>query len=237
VRLITIAFTIIFASPVAAQIAGTAREDCNPLYSVQKRNCKVEHVYRCETGQGVIWRKENYEPGDPLFVDILTDEGDLLEAWDETDGKVMQGIVENRDPVSLSELRGTGSDQFSQVLQMHFPMFVEPVIANVSGELIDMGETLEVDGVVFDHVRQTLSIQFNAMQMSGFEDWFVDRATGAIVFGMNRLESGAAGVTESGTPVQVIRPGEEGFLENRALYDCGSISDAGQELDEERKNA
>ena len=119
-----------FASPTGAQSA-LDRSACEPILTVQKRTCVVEHVLLCERNGGQVWWHETIEPGEPVHILIKTLDGDTITDWDEETGGTHLGVIENRDPFSIEELRRTGTDRADQTIMLNLPMF-EPQPAEFS---------------------------------------------------------------------------------------------------------
>ena len=92
----------------------------------------------------------------------------------------------------------------------------------MQGRLQNLNEQVEIDGIVFDRARMDIKIWVNAAEINGYEDWYIDRATGAFAYGETKIFN----KLHAQEPVQVIKPSEPGFMSERPLYDCGELSDA-----------
>ena len=205
-----------------AQVPGAERVDCVGIYSIQKRSCIVENIYRCDTPAGVLWRKEEFEADDPMNFEVLTEDGQILYVADTVEGPFLSGLIENGDPVSIQEMLTSGVDYYDQIIRLHLPIFTDPINAPLRGRLQNLNEQVEIDGIVFDRARLHINLSINAAEIPGYEDWYIDRATGAFAYG----ESKILNKLYEQEPVQVIKPGEPGFMSDRPLYDCGEISKA-----------
>lgn len=223
---------------LAQPVPGTERQACVPLYSIQKRDCVVEHIYRCDTEAGLFWRSEEFvEEDQDVMTEIRDPEGNILWVESLEDGVMVSGILEMRNPVSISQALRTGSDLFDMTAAFQSPFFVDPIIAPYKGESVQNGEPITVDGLSFTPLRQNAEMQLNALTLTGYADLFVESEDGFFVYGEVLIDAGGSQMIQGGVPVQVIRPGEDGFLKNRGLYDCGFLSDAGQwpDDDDERR--
>ena len=205
-----------------AQVPGAERKDCVGIYSIQKRSCVVENIYRCETPAGVLWRKEEFEADESMNLEVLTEDGQILYAADSVEGPFVSGLIENTDPLSVRDMLASGVDYYDHIVRLHLPIFVDPINAPLQGRLQNLNEQVEIDGIVFDRARMDIKIWVNAAEINGYEDWYIDRATGAFAYGETKIFN----KLYAQEPVQVIKPGEPGFMSERPLYDCGELSNA-----------
>ena len=224
---------IIFAVPPGLAIAQgyiPPLEQCEGLYSVQKRNCSVEHVYRCETERGTLIRKDRWQPDRPRWVATSDPEGNTVSTWGAANGFQIEGILENSDPISSSRLRDTGTDQFDQVIALRNPMFKDPLPSRFVGKIVLNGAELELDGVKFLVADVAFTVQVNALTSTTRGTAYLDAEQLVAITGAYAREQ-LGQVSESGGALaQVIHPGEPGYLVDQGRFDCGALSDAGPHL-------
>lgn len=219
--------TCLILSPFAALADESgqlvARSACEPLYTVQKRGCMAEHVLRCETPQGLIYRSEFIEDGELTDVEFADADFEFLASWNAEGATFLQGLVENRDPFSLSTLLETGNDTVDQTALVD-PQFVAPReaeivgISRLTGEMRQIGES-EVERIAFEG---SLDLTSTVWGIEG--DMFLDRATGTLFSGVSQIT--IDGFTEEvpGDPVRIMREGDRAFMLNITLFDCGEAS-------------
>ena len=130
------------------------RDQCQPLYTVQKRGCVAEHVLRCDTPEGTIYRSEFVEDGVLTDVEFADADFEFLANCNSEGENFLLGLVDNRDPFSLSSLLSTGSDTVDQTALVD-PQFVAPReaeivgISRMTGDARQVGES-EVERIAFE---------------------------------------------------------------------------------------
>ncbi|NNL35095.1 MAG: hypothetical protein HKP35_04685 [Silicimonas sp.] len=196
------------------------REHCTPLYTVQKRGCVAEHVLRCETPDRVLFRNEFVEDGALMDVTFSDADYEFVDEWNAEGLKFILGLVDNRDPFSLSNLRDTGVDVFDQTAMVDMQI-VAPREATILGDARLTGETLALGGGVLEEVsvRATLNLSSMEIWMEGTS--YVDRTTGTMFDGAYRMSIDGFDEELPGAPVEVLRDGDRGFMRNITLFDCG----------------
>lgn len=199
------------------------RDQCQPLYTVQKRGCVAEHVLRCETPDGTIYRSEFVEDGVLTDVEFADADFEFLANWNSEGETFLLGLVDNRDPFSLSSLLATGSDTVDQTALVD-PQFVAPReaeivgISRMTGDVRQVGES-EVERIAFEG---SLDLATTAWGIAG--DMFLDRATGTLFSGMSQITIEGMSQDVPGDPQRILREGDRGFMLNITLFDCGEAS-------------
>ncbi len=196
---------------------------CQPIYSVQKSQCVVEHIHRCDIDQGTFFRHIEIEPDDSDFVDIYTEDYDLISAYEVDGSPIMLGITDNRDPFSLAELLQTGQDFQNQTVEMLLPVFSEgsPTELRAATRLLDQAE--RISGVDLTRAASVPSLEVTgtAFRAEGREEIFIDRAAGIVIRGETTIIFGGHTRVETGNPVQILKPGDRFFMADIPLYGCG----------------
>ena len=128
-----------------AQVPGAERKDCVGIYSIQKRSCVVENIYRCETPAGVLWRKEEFEADESMNLEVLTEDGQILYAADSVEGPFVSGLIENTDPLSVRDMQPrsvkydpVNFDLLIQILQASLYWRIDRVGKNGKMQTYDM---------------------------------------------------------------------------------------------------
>ncbi|MCB1340948.1 MAG: hypothetical protein KDK24_07770 [Pseudooceanicola sp.] len=217
------------ASPVDDSLAFAGfppiPEYCAPLYTVQKRLCEVQHVYRCDANGQTEWISVSLDTDDSLLLERSDAEGNTIDVWQDT-GKLFFGYIENADAVSLSAARAEGSDTFDQTVLVMVPPFLDPLPTHMVGQFTRTSETLVLNDVTFERFALAVTMGVNSVVINFSGDMMVDRSSGAMVESSLRVEAFGAVFKQNGALAQVIHPGESGFLGMSPAYDCDATSDA-----------
>jgi hypothetical protein len=151
---------------------------CTPLYSVQMRGCEVQHLYRCNTPDGVLWRNDQWSQDEGRFIDVMHEDGETFAAYDVDEQEfVVRDLAEMRDPLSLKKVRQQGKDLVDADWLMHVPPFVEPVLTRISGEVRALDGTVALGDRTFWRTRATYSVEVNSAEFDAMQDHYVDTAT------------------------------------------------------------
>lgn len=197
-----------------------AREQCTPLYTVQKKGCVAEHVLRCETPDGVVHRNEYVEDGALMGVNFSDADYEFLEEWSADGTTFLLEIVQNHDPFSLSELRDTGVDAFDQTAIVDMQI-VAPREAHIVGGSMLTGNTLEIGDTAVDEISVEASLDLTSMQFWLQGTSYIDQATGTMFDGAYTFTIDGFSEDLPGEPVKILRGGDRGFMMNITLFGCG----------------
>jgi hypothetical protein len=199
------------------------RDQCQPLYTVQKTGCVAEHVLRCDTPEGLFYRSEIIEDGELTDVEFADADFEFVSSWNAEGMNFLLDMVENRDPFSLSTLLSQGVDQIDQTALVDLQM-VAPREAEFVGSAAMTGEVLTVDGSEVDSIAVVGSLDLGTMVWEISGAMFVDRATQTLFNGASELT--VDGFTEEvpGDPVKIFREGDAAFMKNITMFDCGEES-------------
>lgn len=217
------------ASPVDDSLAFAGfppiPEYCAPLYTVQKRLCGAQHVYRCDSNGQREWIFVRLDAVGSLEMEHSDAEGNTIDIWQNT-GKVFFGYVENADALSISAARAEGSDTFDQTVLLLIPPFLDPLPTHTLGQITRTSETVVLDDVLFERFAFAVTARVNSIVVNASGDMMVDRSSGAMIEASLRTEAFGAVLMQQGALAQVIHPGESGFLGMSPAYDCDATSDA-----------
>lgn len=199
------------------------RDQCRPLYTVQKTGCMAEHVLRCETPEGLFYRSEIIEDGELTDVEFADADFEFVSSWNAEGAAFLLEMLENRDPFSLSTLLSAGVDQIDQTALVDLRL-VAPREAEFVGSAAMTGEVLTVDGSAIDSVAIVGSLDLGTMVWEITGAMYVDRATETLFNGPSELT--VDGFTEEvpGDPVRIFRDGHTAFMKNITMFDCGEES-------------
>ena len=198
-------------------------EGCTTFLTVQARQCRVAHHYRC-SGQpaGDQWRADFDQQG-PFFLSRINSEGEWVESYDLSGNPISrQSLMAGaKDPASFSGLISSGSDSFDFDLQ-HEP----GAQSHVKGFDTLTGQTVTIDGVELKQTQYEYTERDGSGQIlrqaRGFEyihpEW-------RLFFAGPSESRNADGdfLPYDGSPVAFIFPGEAGFASTEPLFDCDPL--------------
>ena len=215
------------AVPAAATPPGwpdlPAREECTAVMTVQKKDCSVEHLFRCP---GDLVRTEEVELADDVPM-VAYGQGALGfvtfdDPQSETSGLALGGGLSLR----VTELAAAGRADAAGPGLFVFPFFTAPMqgLIEMRAELLD--PAFEVDGKTFlkTTVLTRLTLNEGALVVDATTDAFVDLAQQVAFSGKTRLSVGGSGSVDNKDPVDVILPGEPGFLDRMSEQQCRPTS-------------
>lgn len=199
------------------------RDQCQPLYTVQKRGCVAEHVLRCETPEGVIYRSEMIEDGALTDVEFADADFEFVSSWNVEGMNFILEMIDNRDPFSLSALLAEGVDSVDQTALVDLQM-VAPREADFVGSAAVTGEVLTVDGSQVDSIAVVGSLDLGTMVWEISGAMFLDRATQTLFNGPSEVSIEGYVEEIPGDPVRIFRAGDPAFMKNITMFDCGEES-------------
>ncbi|MEQ9039853.1 MAG: hypothetical protein RIE24_16005 [Silicimonas sp.] len=199
------------------------RDQCQPLYTVQKRGCVAEHVLRCETPEGVIYRSEMIEDGALTDVEFADADFEFVSSWNVEGMNFILEMIDNRDPFSLSTLLAEGVESVDQTALVDLQM-VAPREADFVGSAAVTGEVLTVDGSQVDSIAVVGSLDLGTMVWEISGAMFLDRATQTLFNGPSEVSIEGYVEEIPGDPVRIFRAGDPAFMKNITMFDCGEES-------------
>ena len=215
---------MLLATPLWSEDFGPIpREACEPVYTVQKRGCEIDHVFLCEVDGERLVRIENIDLEEAPSYSLKTMTGDTVFEWDEENGPYLLGITENRDPSSTATLLSEGADSVDQDLTIRMPPF-DTGDGSMSYVAEMTGAEISDNGVTFQEARALGKIRAYTLEMDFVGYLYVDAARDIVLEGEVTFLIDNLSQSYSGAPVTVALPGEPGFLSDRPLFDCGELS-------------
>ncbi len=202
-------------------LAGTwaAPEGCEVFMTVQSKQCRVSHYYKCSAdAPGDQWRVDMDQEG-PFFFSRINSESEWVESYDSARQVLDASPV---DRASFSELMSSGIDTWDFTLSKD-----DGTGSRASGFDRLTGETVVIDGIA---LRQT-EVDFTEYDLDGT----VLRRSRGNEYAHPEWRMFFAGPGETdlgdgvwrpidGSPVEFVFPGEDGFLDTQPKYDCDVLS-------------
>lgn len=208
--------TSALASPVAAANFKPP-QGCTLELTVQHRSCTVAQHFRCSAdAEGDQWVAYFTREG-LTYQSRIDVETRWMESTDTISGVTDLLVEEAADHASLSELLAKGRDDFDFW-----------TVSNAGERLRHIGYdvltgTTMIDGVTLDTTRFDLKTfsEGGELLISRTGSQFISREFGRFYGGVESSEDWTGQKeTTNDTPVQFIKPGEEGFASTEPEYDC-----------------
>ncbi|WP_413717820.1 hypothetical protein [Silicimonas sp. MF1-12-2] len=199
------------------------RDQCEPLYSVQKRGCVAEHVLRCQTPDGLIYRSEMIEDGELTDVEFADADFEFVSSWNAEGMRFLLELTDNRDPFSLTNLLTDGVDQVDQTALVDLQM-VAPREAEFTGSAAMTGNVQSIEGGDIESIAVVGALDLGTMVWEISGEMYLDLATQTLFTGPSKLEIDGFAEEIPGEPVRILRAGDQGFMLNITMFDCGEES-------------
>ena len=219
------AAALLVAVPVGVQAgAFVPPKGCTAYLTVQSRGCEVAHFWTCEGDpEGQHWTVALDDRG-PHYLTLVDREFRWLRSYPLRLGTEEKLVTPEKDPASFSRLLAEGSDSYDfqvDVSRDGTPLRRDTVVGfdHLTGatRIID-GEPLLVTKFAFSITNDQNSEVF---RVSGQQ--FVSKRFNTFFGGIETATGGGSANQSDHSPVQLIEPGEAGFLADRPIYDCGTV--------------
>lgn len=191
---------------------------CKGFLTVQSEGCLVSHHFICEGDPEGSQRRVDIGPDGPAFLAFTDAETQWIESID-----LGAGIVERledapRDRASFSALIGEGRDSYD------FSTLSEQVgQQRYVGVDALTGVTQTIDGVELEQTEYRIT----AYDAAGEVAWaskgnqWISREYRLFLSGVSMFTSARGDVALDNSPVELIFPGEPGFLGSMPRHGCG----------------
>lgn len=228
--LTALAFVPLTALPGLAGAGGAHKgpdpQSCEPVYSVQLRECQALNIYRCAQGGETIVYQELIDPDSETMDAFVTPDGDVLYSVARGTGLGLHRVVDNRDPFSASTLMREGTDLVDQSLEIRLPLYsgVNVVQYSLRTEMRD--EVVEIDGHRFARATgyPDLELTPGGVRLTGSTEYYIDLENSIVFEGESVLELLGSREEFPTAPARIIAPGRSGKLPTEPFLDCGKLS-------------
>ena len=206
------------ADPVAEAI-----RDCTPLMTLQKRQCEVEHVYRCaapRAGYVVV----TAEDGVAVGLEFTGLDGQI-QGYQSVDEPGHMIVVETLREMSITTLRETDEAGFEVVIDFAFGAMDFDQVTATGTLMLDGGQT-QISGQTFATGLAEMQITFPGAVGVLKSQWQMLLPEGEdVVLTAQSITSFGERLSHEDTAVmQVLTPSDDGFGIDQGLYDCGAPS-------------
>ncbi len=193
---------------------------CTAYVTVQKADCSVSHLFRCEADPEGYQRRVDLNETGLAYLGVIDSETQWIESFHAADSYTTYLAPGAADPASLTELMATGRDGLD--FQTVSDLFG---LTRYAGEDRLTGETVVIDGVSLQRTAFNMTVFDQAGQaiweIEGNE--FIHPEWRTFLSGTRTFTTPEEVVTEDGTPVEFIFPGEPGFLESKPRFGCAPV--------------
>jgi hypothetical protein len=204
--------------PVLAQGGFSLPAGCTAYVTVQKADCTVSHLFRCEGDPAGHQRRVDLNETGLTYMGVIDAETQWIESFHASTGDTTYLAPDAADPANLTELIETGRDELD--FQTMSGMYG---LTRYLGEDRLTGETVVIDGV---ELLRT-AFEMVVYDQSGNVVWeiagneFIHPEWRTFLSGTRTFTTADDVVSEDGTPVEFIFPGEPGFLGSTPRHGCG----------------
>jgi len=199
---------------------------CAPKMAVQYDDCTVVRISNCQMGDKDVIQHVTVEKDEADYIDIYTNDYDLLQSFDEIGDVALLGIIDNRDAFSVERILLEGSDQVDQTVSFKLPFFVDGSPADSSGTYKLTGETVDVGGESFDKGDFSFDARFqlNAIKVQMHGEFFLHRETGTFLEGKAIIDFGGMVTEYPSEPMRVLWPNDPDYNDESLIYQCENYS-------------
>ncbi len=200
----------------------TPPEGCEIFMTVQSKACRVSNHYTCAGDPpGDQWRADFDQEG-PYFYSRINSEAEWVESFD--GNPVSRTALEPgaEDPMSFSELIGSGVDTFA------FSQIRDGLErTNVVGMDRLTGKTVTIDGQVLEQTEFefTETDDYGTVLRRARGNEYISRERRMFFAGPGETDLGDGMWRPiDGSPVDFIFPGEPGFAATQPIHDCDALT-------------
>ncbi|MHA3913489.1 hypothetical protein [Halovulum sp. GXIMD14793] len=199
---------------------------CTKILTVQQRECQVMNVWECDGGaEG--WAGYFGDEGAVMSFEKYGPDGEFIHIQDFEIGGLMMTAKSAKDNSSMSSLIETGTDTIDMTVSLR--VLVLEVELRAVGKSARTGEVIVVDGEQLKVLRTSVSMMVKEnditgldMNISGTSKDYLLLSDQIMIDGEGILQTPEGEERYNHTPIEIIRPGEDGFFSRIPKYDCGA---------------
>jgi hypothetical protein len=210
-------------APVLAQGAFSLPAGCSAYVTVQKRDCTVSHLFRCEADPEGYQRRVDLNETGLTYMGVIDAETQWIESFHASTGETTTLAPGAADPANFTELVETGRDGLD--FQTESAMFG---LTRYRGADRLTGETVVIDGVTLLQTAFEMKVTDAAgnlvWEVAGNE--FIHPEWRTFLSGTRTFTTPTDVVSEDGTPVEFVFPDEPGFLSSEPRHGCDVVLSA-----------
>ena len=219
-RMLTCLAALLVAAPVAAQETFSLPQGCTAFLTVQSADCSVDHHFTCLGDPADEKQRVSLDEQGMTYLGSTDSETQWIKSYHPLSGHSERLAPDPADPASLSRLLETGADSYDFVT-----LSDELGPTRYVGQDTLTGRVETIDGV---DLRQT-EYSIRAMTPDGTELWrasgneYVSETWRTFLSGTRVVTTPTDSYERDGRPVELIFPGEPGFLSANPKHGCGVV--------------
>lgn len=208
-----------WAGPIEQRIKESVK-GCEPYLTVQARQCNVQQTFQCSDGGFVqVLYEQNLATG----IEHVGPQGEAGSFFSLKEQGGVQ-VFDSNGEFSMAQLRAdgiSGEEFLADVLLGGFDG--RGLTASIEVTLSDETET--ISGIVFRKGTGALAISMpdGMSPLLNVLDIRVADDIGFLLSGQSTTTMGETTTTNPDHIMQVFRPGDDGFMVDYGLYDCGEL--------------
>ena len=211
---------LVLPGAALAQGEFTLPAGCTAYVTVQKADCSVSHLFRCEADPEGYQRRVDLDETGLTYLGVIDSETQWIESFHASVSYSTYLAPGAADPASLTELIETGRDG------LDFQTRSDVIgLTRYVGEDRLTGETVTIDGVNLQRTAFDMTVFDEAggviEKIEGNE--FIHPEWRTFLSGTRTFTTPEGVVNEDGTPVKFIFPGEPGFLGSVPRQGCAPM--------------
>lgn len=208
-----LALAVLMATPAGADPIALPK-GCAAAFTVQAADCSVRTMWRCDGDAPGEMRVTRYGPEGPILDARYDADFVPLERVNHANGTITR-IGEITDRFNFGRVLTEGRDSYA------YSELQEPSLElQIWGSMVLTGETVTIDGRPMQRItgqRWIMAPGENPFELQ--EESFHDAELAFLFGGTNRFPGIDDPVVDS-SPVDVILPGEAGFMSDQPLHGC-----------------
>jgi hypothetical protein len=204
------------AGPAAAQPLFSPPAGCFVFATVQGSDCTVEHMMECEGQPGVTSVTIYPDGGD--FISTVDTEARWMSSFNGFDGMTETLIEPEADPSLLSDLLVTGRNAYDFTT-----LRSDGAVTRFVGKEALTGDQIEMNGVVLLRTQNQMEVfaEDGSWLWSVVSQEYVSPDWGVFLGGTAMWNTPADGeYPGDSSPVEILLPGDPGFLGTVPAYGC-----------------
>ncbi len=209
------------AAPVTAQSSFSLPAGCDAYVTVQKRACTVSHLFRCDGDPAGHQRRVDLNESGLTYMGLIDAETQWIESFHGSTDETTTLAPNPTDPASFTELLATRRDAMD--FQTQSDMYG---LTRYVGEDRLTGVTVKIDGVTLQQTEFDMVVTDQAgevvWEITGNE--YIHPEWRTFLSGVRTFTTPDDTVTEDGSPMEFIFPGEDGFLSSVPRYECDVVT-------------
>jgi len=220
------AATILTSGFTASAQQIEAPAGCTAFLTVQSKECRVSHYWRCEGDDaGDTWHA-SYDAGGPVSFSHYDKDFQWLDAQNVRDATRDILVEPAEDPASMTELLETGRDTYDFVIREEGPRGTREIRHKGFDEL--SGQTAVIDGqelliTLFSATASDADTGDEIYSVVGQQ--YVLAEERLFFLGRDTFSQDGRQITSDGSPLQFLRPGERGFGNVQPAFECNDPTD------------